>query len=343
MPINASDRIPPDGIFTRFARPFATVPRVTWRWPRDHERLFLALLSAALILLPAGGAWALFAAAERRDQTPVHLRERTSFSGETFRHLAFLAGMLALGGTIGVIRARKRMVHARTTELRHDFLSTVSHELKTPLTSVRLLVDTLNAGQWANPERTRQYAEIMHREITRLSHLLDSFITYSRLEHGKMRFDFSETDPAQVAEHAVAIIGGRFRGHGCLDVAIMPDLPLIHADSDTLITALLNVLDNAYKFTPKDRKISLRVFEDGGRVNFCVSDNGIGLTPRDAKRVIRGFYRVDAEGTGGGAGLGISIVNNVVAAHRGEFDLRSEPGKGSSFTIRIPVHNPDTP
>ncbi len=302
-----------------------------------------AMPLALLIVLPLAGAWALFITAEQRDRTAPGLRDSAAFSAETLRHLAFCAGVFALGGIITAIAARKRLLADRTTALQHDFLSTVSHELKTPLTSVRLLVDTLNAGQWANPERTKQYAEIMHREITRLSHVLDSFLTYTRLERGKMRFDFAETDPAQVAEHAAEIIRGRFRGHGSLDFSVMPGLPLIWADSDSLITALLNILDNAYKFTPKDRRITLRVCAEADRVDFSIEDNGIGMTARDAKRVMKGCYRVDAEGTGGGAGLGISIVNNVVAAHRGSFDVRSEPGKGSCFTIRIPVDHPDKP
>jgi signal transduction histidine kinase len=200
----------------------------------------------------------------------------------------------------------------------------------------------LGAGQWANPERTKQYTEVMQREITRLSHLVDSFLTYTRLERGKLKFEFAETDPAQIADHAVAIIGARFRGNCDFIVDVAPDLPLLNADSDTLITAVLNLLDNAHKYSPDRKRITFRVYAYDDSVYFSVGDNGIGLSPVDCRRVLQRYYRVDSEATRGigGAGLGLSITKNVAEAHGGELSVKSELGKGSCFTIRVPVHNP---
>jgi two-component system phosphate regulon sensor histidine kinase PhoR len=248
-------------------------------------------------------------------------------------------------GVVGYFAIRRVLAQSQSTELRHDFLSTVSHELRTPLTSIRLLVDTLQEGQWKNPERTKEYAGIMQREITRLSHIVDSFLTYTRLERGKLRFEFAETDPALIAEHAVTIIGAKFRGHCAFTVDVPPDLPLINADADTLITAVLNLLDNAYKYSTEGRRISFRVFAQRGFVCFSIEDNGIGLSPRDCRRILDQYYRVDSHATRGigGAGLGLSIVKNVAEAHNGEVTVRSELGKGSCFTIRIPIHNPIEP
>jgi two-component system, OmpR family, phosphate regulon sensor histidine kinase PhoR len=246
---------------------------------------------------------------------------------------------------LGYFAIRRVLAQSQSTELRHDFLSTVSHELRTPLTSIRLLVDTLQEGQWKDPERTKEYAGIMQREITRLSHIVDSFLTYTRLERGKLKFEFSETDPAQIAEHAVTIIGAKFRGHCAFTVDVQPDLPLINADSDTLITAVLNLLDNAYKYSTEGRRITFKVFAQQGVVCFSVEDNGIGLSPRDCRRVLEQYYRVDSHETRGigGAGLGLGIVKNVAEAHNGQLTVRSELGKGSCFTIRIPIHNPIEP
>lgn len=257
------------------------------------------------------------------------------------RFIAIGAGVVALIGLVGYFSIRRYLAISRTTELRHDFLSTVSHELKTPLTSIRLLVETLSAGQWANPERTKQYTEVMQREITRLSHLVESFLTYSRLERGKLKFEFAETDPAQVADHAVAIIGARFRGNCDFIVDVAPDLPLLSADSDTLITAVLNLLDNAHKYSTDRKRITFRVYANETSVFFSVGDNGIGLSAADCRRVLQRYYRVDSEATRGigGAGLGLSITKNVAEAHGGELTVRSESGKGSCFTLRIPVHN----
>ena len=268
--------------------------------------------------------------------------EREAGRQRTQRFIAVGAGVVALIGLVGFFSIRRYLTISRTTELRHDFLSTVSHELKTPLTSIRLLVETLGAGQWANPERTKQYTEVMQREITRLSHLVESFLTYTRLERGKLKFEFAETDPAHIAEHAVAIIGARFRGNCDFIVDVAPDLPLLVADSDTLITAVLNLLDNAYKYSNERKRITFRVYADDNNVYFSVGDNGIGLSPADCRRVLQRYYRVDSEATRGigGAGLGLSITKNVAEAHGGELTVRSELGKGSCFTIRVPMHNP---
>lgn len=267
--------------------------------------------------------------------------EREASRQRTHRFIAIGAGVVALIGLVGYFSVRRYLAISRTTELRHDFLSTVSHELKTPLTSIRLLVETLGAGQWANPERTKQYTEVMQREITRLSHLVESFLTYTRLERGKLKFEFAETDPAQIADHAVAIIGARFRGNCDFIVDVAPDLPLLNADSDTLITAVLNLLDNAHKYSPDRKRITFRVYANENSVFFSVGDNGIGLSPADCRRVLQRYYRVDSEATRGigGAGLGLSITKNVAEAHGGELTVRSELGKGSCFTLRIPVHN----
>jgi signal transduction histidine kinase len=269
--------------------------------------------------------------------------EREAGRQRTQRFIAIGAAVVALIGLVGYLSVRRYITISRTTELRHDFLSTVSHELKTPLTSIRLLVETLGAGQWANPERTKQYTEVMQREITRLSHLVESFLTYTRLERGKLKFEFAETDPAQIADHAVAIIGARFRGNCDFIVDVAPDLPLLNADSDTLITAVLNLLDNAYKYSPDKKRITFRVYAYDKSVYFSVGDNGIGLSPADCRRVLQRYYRVDSEATRGigGAGLGLSITKNVAEAHGGELSVKSELGKGSCFTIRVPVHNPE--
>jgi signal transduction histidine kinase len=269
--------------------------------------------------------------------------ENQAASQRTQRFIAIGAAVLALIGLVGFFSVRRYLSMSRTTDLRHDFLSTVSHELKTPLTSIRLLVETLSAGQWANPERTKQYTEVMQREITRLSHLVESFLTYTRLERGKLKFEFADTDPAQIVDHAVAIIGARFRGNCDFIVDVAPDLPLLNADSDTLITAVLNLLDNAHKYSPEHKRITLRVYSSENSVYFSVGDNGIGLSPADCRRVLQRYYRVDSEATRGiqGAGLGLSIVKNVAEAHHGELSVRSELGKGSCFTIRIPVQNPE--
>jgi two-component system phosphate regulon sensor histidine kinase PhoR len=124
-----------------------------------------------------------------------------------------------------------------------------------------------------------------------------------------------------------------------LDVDIAPDLPPLHADRDALVTALLNLLDNACKYTPADRRISVRVYPEDGRVVFAVKDNGIGIAARDRKRIFRRFYQVDGSlaREAGGCGLGLSIVDSIIRAHGGSVSVESEPGAGSTFRLALPA------
>jgi two-component system phosphate regulon sensor histidine kinase PhoR len=126
-----------------------------------------------------------------------------------------------------------------------------------------------------------------------------------------------------------------------LTVATDPDLPVLHADEDALATALLNLLDNACKYTLADKRIALRVSRVGSRVLFAVRDNGIGISRRDQKRIFRRFYRVDERlaRDHGGCGLGLSIVEFIARAHGGTIAVDSDAGAGSTFTLSVPCRH----
>ncbi|HEV3038820.1 MAG TPA: HAMP domain-containing sensor histidine kinase [Candidatus Angelobacter sp.] len=227
----------------------------------------------------------------------------------------------------------------RLASLKTDLVAAVSHELKTPLSSMRLLVDSLLDDQQFDPQKTREYLELIANENSRLSRLIDNFLTFSRMERNRQKFNFEETTPARIVQSALEAAGERFHSNQrCLEVKIAPGLPPLHADEDAMVTALLNLLDNAYKFTPEQKRIVLRAFCDAGRVCFEVTDNGIGLSPREQKKVFRRFYQVDRQlaRQAGGVGLGLSIVEFIVKAHKGNIQVRSQPGAGSTFTVSLP-------
>lgn len=254
--------------------------------------------------------------------------------------VAAAISIIVLIGLITSVAVRRFLAQSRQTELRNDFLSTVSHELKTPLTSTRMLVDTLLAGEYRNPERTRQYLEIIARENERLSALVDNFLTYSRLESGRTRFQFIEAQADEIANHALDAVERRFTAANVeTEVVIDPDLPLILADVATLTTALINLLDNAFKYSGEDKRIQLRVRESDGSVHFAVRDNGIGLSDVDRKRVLDRFFRAEtpAVRSVSGTGLGLSIVSFIVASHQGTVSIDSALNQGSTFTISIPA------
>jgi signal transduction histidine kinase len=235
---------------------------------------------------------------------------------------------------------RKQM---RATRLKNDLLATVSHELKTPLSSMRLLADMLLESDNMDPQRSREYLQLIVKENVRLSRLIDNFLTFSRMERNKEKFNRVHVDASQIAATAVESVTDRFNAADCsFDVTVDTNLPRVDADPDALITVLLNLLDNAFKYTDQDKHIVLRVFADNGHVCFGVEDNGIGLSRRAAQKVFERFYRVEDElsRSAEGSGLGLSIVRFIVNAHGGTVTVRSELGEGSTFTVRLPALPP---
>ena len=253
--------------------------------------------------------------------------------------VAAIAIVLIVAAAIAIGGAARRQ--ARLASLKTDLVSAVSHELKTPLASMRLLVDTLLEDDAPDPKKTREYLQLMAVENARLTRLIDNFLTFSRLERNRQRFAFAPTDPADIVHDALAAMPEERRREHPPHVEIAPDLPPVVADQDAMVTVLVNLLDNAYKYTPDDKRITVRVSRESGQgdqVVFAVEDNGIGIPVREQKRIFRRFYRVDrrlARDTTG-SGLGLSIVDAIVRAHGGTVRVDSRPEQGSTFTVSVP-------
>lgn len=252
--------------------------------------------------------------------------------------VAILGVLVAALAAIAAARAIIRQT--RVAQLKNDLMATVSHEMKTPLASMRLLLDTLIDSRASDHQQTLDYLDLMNRETSRLSRVIGNFLTFSRMERNRSVFEFSEVQPREVVEMAVTDAGERFRQPGCtLEVYVAEGLPTITADREALCTAVLNLLDNAWKFTGEEKRITLRTHRDGGWVKFEVEDNGIGIASRAQKRVFERFYQADRSLSrrAGGCGLGLSIVRFIATAHRGDVNVTSTPGQGSTFTLRIPT------
>lgn len=234
----------------------------------------------------------------------------------------------------------RRQIHV--ANLKNDLVGTVSHELKTPLSSMRLLVDTLLESSQFEPQQTREYLQLIAKENSRLSRLIENFLTFSRLEQGKHTFEFGNVGAADLLARVVEAAGERFHDTDCtLTVDTADNIPPIRADEDGLVMALLNLLDNAYKYSGAPREIAIRADRDGDTVCFSVTDNGVGMTRAAAKRIFQKFYQVDQSlvREGQGCGLGLSIVNYIVRAHGGEATVSSRSENGSTFTLRIPMNS----
>ena len=275
----------------------------------------------------------------------VYLAGPDPFSTAADKRIAVYAWTAALviltAVCLAILLARYLGRQVRLTRLKNDLIATVTHELKTPLTSIRVLTDTLLAGKSQDEVKHREYLQMIARENVRLSRLIDSFLTFSRMERNKKKFEMCDVRPAEIANEAVEAVHERYASAGfTLDVSIESDLPMLLGDRDALVTVVINLLDNAWKYSQNDKRVSLRTCAADGEIRFEVADHGIGLSRRDIRRIFEKFYQVDRSLTraAGGVGLGLSIVKFIVDAHGGRIDVTSKLGAGSTFTVRLPIH-----
>ncbi len=303
---------------------FASDPR------RSDDSAFVTLnagrfLAGHQLALFLRGANQIFADTARRR---IALYTWTAWSG------------VLLIGVFGLLLARYMTRQIRLARLKNDLVATVSHELKTPLASMRALVETLSEGRCGDERQVREYYDLLARENERLSRLIDNFLTFSRMERNKRAFAFEELDLAEVIRAAVHAMHERLEPPGCeLALDLPADLPVVQGDRDALVTVFLNLLDNAHKYSNPPRQIAIRARRLDGDIEAQVQDNGIGLSRRAARRVFERFYQVDQSLSrqAGGCGLGLSIVKFIVDAHAGTVSVASEPGRGSTFTVRLPA------
>ena len=257
---------------------------------------------------------------------------------QTMAYMAVAATALAATVLIAVITGSAFRRQLRLARLKTDLVAAVSHELRTPLASMRVLVDGLIADPQLDETKTREYLHLLASENARLTRLIENFLAFSRLERGRERFVFSAVSPSAVVNAAMAAIRERVPP-GCeLRIEVAPDLPSVRADEGAVVSALINLLDNAMKYTPDEKRVVVRATRMPGGVAFEVQDNGIGIAPREHRRIFRRFYRVDqrlASATSG-VGLGLSIVELIARAHGGSVSVHSAEGAGSTFTLYVP-------
>jgi two-component system, OmpR family, sensor histidine kinase SenX3 len=236
-----------------------------------------------------------------------------------------------------LLLADDRTEVTRTEEVRNDFVANVSHELKTPVGAISLLAEALESSA-DDPEAVRRFAKRTHKESARLAALVQDIIELSRLQGANVAQQGRAVDINTVVAEAVdrsqlpaeskaieLVVGGHADA-------------MVYGDQDQLVTALRNLIDNAIRYSPENTRVGVGIRSKDGLVAVSVTDQGEGLSPEDQERVFERFYRVDAARSRhtGGTGLGLSIVKHVVANHGGEVTLWSQPGQGSTFTIRLP-------
>ena len=295
---------------------------------KDLPKAFLTIAAG-----PELPGWRM--ALSLQDQQLFEVAANERIADYVWKAILTVGTVLALG-LLALRLLRRQMA---LTQLRTDLVANVTHELKTPLASMRLLVDTLLESEKLDEQTAREYLTLIARENARLSRLIDNFLAFSRMERNKRAFEFRTVPASAILEGAAAAVRERFHEAGCqFEVQAPPGLPAVSADADAMVTALVNLLDNAYKYTGDQKHIQLSAAAENGNVCFAVKDNGIGLAPRETKRIFKRFYQVDQRlsRTGSGCGLGLSIVKFIVTAHRGSIRVESELGRGSRFIISLP-------
>jgi two-component system phosphate regulon sensor histidine kinase PhoR len=248
-----------------------------------------------------------------------------------------LVGLLS--GALFIYRNIQKEIHL--SELKSDFVSNVSHELRTPLSLIRMYAETLEMGRIKNEEKKMEYYKNISQESERLTHLINNILNFSGMESGKKSYNLQ---PVSLSEHVSKIIE-TYREHiysnnFTLKIELDEKDGIINADPSAISEALINLLDNAIKYSNDIKKIEVSTGSENGMVYVSVKDFGIGIKAQNQKRIFEKFYRESSALVHNtkGSGLGLSLVKFIMNAHRGYVGLESHPGNGSCFTLFFPKY-----
>jgi len=258
------------------------------------------------------------------------------FANISFLTLGALSLMLAAGLYWTYRNVSKEMVIAK---LKSDFVSNVSHELRTPLSLIRLYAETLEMGRISGPEKSQEYHTIMRKESERLSALINNILDFSRIEAGRKEYDFRETDVAELVKNTLDSYRYQIEQNGFTFEENIREVPPLKVDREAIARSVLNLVNNSLKYSEDRKHIGVNLYPDHHAVKLEVVDHGIGIPSEEQHKIFEKFYRVGdplVHNTKG-SGLGLSLVRHIVEAHGGHVTVDSAPGRGSVFTITLPV------
>jgi signal transduction histidine kinase len=251
--------------------------------------------------------------------------------------IGFIDVMLLAG--LGLVWTNVRR-ELKLSRLKSDFVANVSHELKTPLALIRLYAETLELGRIPSEDRRGEYYRVINKESRRLTQLINNILDFSRIEAGRKEYRMVPSDIGAVVRDVVEAYRFAIEKLGfMLELEVAEDLPPLELDPEALSQALINLLNNAIKYSPEHKAITVSVRREESRVLLSVHDRGIGIPRSEHRRIFEKFYRVETSlvHTTKGSGLGLALVQHITEAHGGHVELRSTPGEGSTFTLSLPV------
>lgn len=245
-----------------------------------------------------------------------------------------------IGRLCGTINQMARDL-AKTERMKNEFISSVSHELRTPLTSIKGWVETIAQIRDPEDKNYRKGLAIIGAETDRLYAMVEELLDFSRLQSG-IRMECSALDLVAELTDAALFVEGRIRQEGLRLVYEEPELPLpVWADAGRLRQVFVNLLDNAIKYSNPGGAITLDLLQDGENAYVLVQDEGRGIEPDDLENVKLKFFK--GKGAVRGSGIGLAVVDEIVAALDGSVDIASTPGKGTTVTVRLPLYTPGLP
>lgn len=307
----------------------------TTEMPAAAEPFALAFFDAALVAVnrPAGlpvRTWSVVVSGA----TDPALAAATMGAHATLWLVAVAAIILAIGLVLAASAVRAR---GELAELRAEFMSSVTHELKTPIATIRALGDTLTSGRVPEAAARQEYGSMIVQEANRLARLVDNLLAHARVTDVAEIYSFEAVDADELIHSVLAQSRHRLLHAGFEVVLDLPsDLPALWADRTAMQLALDNLLDNAIRYSRSECLVRISAHASAGLVSITISDRGIGIPPPDLDRVTQKFVR-GANVPSGGSGLGLSIVSRIVADHGGTMSIDSRLGEGTNVTLRIPV------
>jgi signal transduction histidine kinase len=251
--------------------------------------------------------------------------------------MAMLAAVMGLGVFI-IARAAAREV--RVAEMKSNFVSSVSHDLKTPLALIQLFAETLELGRLKNTDRAQEYYRIINSEARKLTRLINNLLDFSKIEAGLRSYSRRPVNLTELTQSVLESLESQFRHNQFTVTSRLDTDVLVLIDPEAAVQAIENLISNAMKYSPEHREIIVEVDRVDGYGLVRVTDRGIGVSPRLQRKIFRKFYRIQTDAGSGpqGTGLGLAIVDHVMRSHDGFVRVESEPGRGSTFTLHFPLY-----
>lgn len=336
-----------DGLWRDFARQAA--PTATR--PVDGQALKRALasqgLDGVLVTAPVGHQGTI------TPHLPAGLRALPTLyiARHGLRRIYLVQGLVAgalllLLGLAGVLRALAAARNVRTilderaiALAQSNFVSAVSHEMRTPLTTIQLYAEMLAQDLVTDPERRAHYLATISAESQRLGRLIENVLDYASISGRRKAYHFEAVDACELAREAIAAVAGPLASAG-MEIELHAPIPAVtRVDRDALVQSLVNLLGNAIKYAASGRRVLVSVLPSGDGVSLSVADFGPGIPPAEHAQVFKPFYRMGNEltRTATGTGLGLALVAETARAHQGRVELDSEPGQGATFRLVLPA------